>query len=103
LLAANVLVTFGWIVPFLCRCLDQNALAFLGASIARPLLAAVPMALALLLLDRVLPEIGLWRIALSSALAGCVYVVAFAILSLTSQERALILASLRAMLKSEPE
>jgi O-antigen/teichoic acid export membrane protein len=103
LLAANVLVTFGWIVPFLCRYLDQNALTFLGASVARPLLAAVPMALALLLLDRVLPEIGLWRIALSSALAGCVYVVAFAILSLTSQERALILASLRAMLKSEPE
>jgi O-antigen/teichoic acid export membrane protein len=97
LLVANVLVTAAWIVPYLCRLLGQSIVGFLGASLLRPALAAAPMALAIVGLDRALPGDSLWRIALNSGLAGAVYVGAFYAVSLTPQERALVLGSLRRM------
>jgi hypothetical protein len=101
LLAANVLITFVWIVPYVCRLLGQNVAGFLGASLVRPLLAAVPMAFAILWLNDVLIPDTLWRIVLNSGLAGVVYLAAFLFLSLTSQERALFFGSLRGILSKE--
>lgn len=98
LLAANVAVTFGWIVPYVCRSLGLAIGELIGAGLVRPLLAAVPMAAALVWLDGVSPAESLWSIAVNSTLAGIVYVAAFYILSLTSQERGLLSGSVRQML-----
>jgi O-antigen/teichoic acid export membrane protein len=102
LLAANVLLTFAWIVPYVCRLLDQNIATFLWGALVRPLLAAAPMAFAIVWLSNLSAPDTLWRIALNSTLAGAVYVVVFLVLSLTSQERALVFDSLRTILPSRP-
>lgn len=98
LLASNVAITFGWIVPYLCRSLEQSIRGFLGATILRPALAAVPMGLLMLYLDRFHLGESLWRMALGCALAGTVYALAFYVMSLTAQERASLSGMLRAVL-----
>ena len=95
LLAANLLVTFGWIVPVLGRLLGQPVSDFLSQSLLRPLLAAAPMALFILWMERHLPGAALWEIAIKAGLAGGVYLGAFYLVSLTAEERALCSASLR--------
>jgi O-antigen/teichoic acid export membrane protein len=95
LLLANALVTFLWIVPYVSRLLDQNPTDFLGQSLFRPLMAAVPMVAFILWLERHLPGAALWELALKAGLAGGVYLAAFYLVSLTAEERALCSASLR--------
>lgn len=95
LLVANLLVTFLWIVPSVTRLLGQPVADFLFQSLLRPLLAAVPMAGFILWMERHLPGAALWEIALKAGLAGCVYLAAFYLVSLTAEERARCSASLR--------
>ena len=40
---ANILITFLWIVPYVCRLLGQSTADFLTQSLVRPLLATLPM------------------------------------------------------------
>jgi O-antigen/teichoic acid export membrane protein len=95
LLAANLAVTFLWIVPFVSRLLDQSPVEFVFQSLLRPLIAAVPMALFMVWMERQLPGAALWELAVKATLAGCVYLGAFYLVSLTAEERALCAASLR--------
>ena len=95
MLAANLLVTFLWIVPYVSRRLNQSVADFLFQSLVRPLLAAVPMAVFILWMERHLPGAALWELAIKAGLAGSVYLAAFYLLSLTAEERALCSASLR--------
>jgi hypothetical protein len=95
LLAANLLVTFCWIVPYVSRLLDQSASEFVFHSLLRPLVAVAPMVTFILWLEPRLPGSALWELALKAGLAGCVYLVAFCLVSLTAEERALCSASLR--------
>jgi hypothetical protein len=64
----------------------------------RPLLAAVPMAGALVLLRSAFPVESLPGIAANCVAAGMVYLAAFWFLSLTSQERAMAWGTVRAMM-----
>lgn len=95
LLAANLLVTFLWIVPYVSRLLGQPVTDFLFQSLLRPLLAAVPMAGFILGMERHLPGSALWELAVKAALAGGVYLGTFYLVSLTAEERARCSASLR--------
>jgi O-antigen/teichoic acid export membrane protein len=97
LLIANVLITFAWIVPHVCRLLDQSVRGFLATSILRPALAIVPMALLMVALEGVHPAVSLWRMVLNCALSGALYLVSFWVLSLTSAERAAVYASASAV------
>jgi len=94
LLLANVLITFAWIVPYVCRLLGQSVAGLLATSVLRPALAIVPMALLLVFLERAHPAVSLWRMLLNCALSGALYLVSFWVLSLTSAERAALHASL---------
>jgi drug/metabolite transporter (DMT)-like permease len=82
-------------VPYVSRILSQPTSDFLFQSLLRPLLAAVPMTAFILWMERQLPGLALWEIALKAGLAGCVYLAAFYLVSLTAEERALCSASLR--------
>lgn len=102
LLIANVIMTFGWVVPYACRVLDQRMMSFLVQSLARPLLAVVPMALFMLWLDqRVINTSLVWLIT-KAGLAGCVYLLAFYGVSLTSDERIFCYSSVRNVLGRKP-
>jgi O-antigen/teichoic acid export membrane protein len=103
LLFANVVITFFWVVPYVCRLLGQSVGAFLGQSLLRPLLAVVPMAMLILWLDPYLVNDALWRFLIPAGLASSVYVVAFYGLSLTSRERDLCLSSVRGLLARRAE
>ena len=103
LMIANVLVTFGWIVPSVTRLLDQPRTDFLYQSLLRPLLAALPMALFILWMDQHLTGATLPWLVLKSGLAGCVYLAAFYLVSLTADERVLCTGSVRSLLGSKPE
>jgi hypothetical protein len=102
-LFANVVITFFWVVPHVCRLLGQSVGAFLGQSLLRPLLAVVPMAMLILWLDRYLVNDALWRFLIPAGLASCIYVVAFYGLSLTSRERDLCWSSVRGLLARRAE
>jgi O-antigen/teichoic acid export membrane protein len=95
LLAANLLVTFLWIVPAVSRLLEQPVSDFLFQSLLRPLAAAVPMAVFIAWMECRLPGLALWEIASKAGFAGCIYLAAFYLVSLTPEERALCSASLR--------
>jgi hypothetical protein len=103
LMLANVLVTFLWIVPYLGRVLDQSVAEFLSRSLALPLLAALPMALFIAWLDRHAPGATLPWLVLKAGLAGCVYLAAFYVVALSSEERLLCHGSVRSILGSKTE
>lgn len=98
LLLANVVITFLWVIPYVCRLLGQSVVAFLGRSLIRPLLAVLPMGMFILWLDQYLVNDVLWRLVIPAGLASCVYVVAFYVLSLTPSERHLCVASVQRFL-----
>jgi O-antigen/teichoic acid export membrane protein len=102
LMLANILITFLWIVPYVCRLLGQGITAFLAETVIRPLAAAVPMALFLIWLEQQLPGASLWWIGFKLGLGICVYGVTFYSLSLTPEERELCHLSVRNMLRREP-
>lgn len=103
LLLANGLITFAWIVPYVCRLLQQSVTDFLGQSLIRPLVAATPMALYIVWQDQYLPGLSLPWLALKGGLAGCVYLVAFFSLSLNAEERVQYVAGVRSVLRRQPE
>jgi O-antigen/teichoic acid export membrane protein len=102
LLIANILITFLWITPYVCRLLGQSTPDFLAQGLIRPLLAALPMAVFILWVDQYLPSTSLPWLALKGGAAGCVYVLAFYGLSLTPEERALCRGGVRSILRKEP-
>ncbi len=102
LMSANILITFLWIVPYVCRLLSQSVPDFLLQSLLRPLAAAVPMGLVIVWLEQYVLGGSLWLLSLKLALAGSVYLIAFYSLSLTTEERALCQLSVRSMLRREP-
>jgi O-antigen/teichoic acid export membrane protein len=102
LLAANVLVTFAWIVPYTCRLLCQDAAEFLGRALIRPLIAVLPMVASIFWLNAQAPGSSLPWLVLKSGVAGCVYLAAFYALSLTADERRLCHSSVRTILAKEP-
>jgi O-antigen/teichoic acid export membrane protein len=102
LMIANILVTFLWIVPYVCRLLGQSTTEFLTQGLVRPLLAALPMTTFILWLDPHVPGTSLPWLAIKGGAAGCVYLLAFYGLSLTGEERALCRGSVRSMLRKEP-
>ncbi|MGH7497363.1 MAG: lipopolysaccharide biosynthesis protein [Gemmatimonadales bacterium] len=95
LLAANALITFAWIVPYVCRTLGQRAGEFLAQSLVLPLFAVLPMAAFMLWLEGQAPGASLPWLIFKSGLAGCVYLVAFYALSLTPAERRLCEGGIR--------
>ena len=102
LMSANILITFLWIVPYVCRLLSQSVPEFLFQALMRPLAAAVPMGLVIVWLEQYALGASLWLLSLKLALAGSVYLIAFYSLSLTTEERALCQLSVRSMLRREP-
>ena len=102
LMIANILITFLWIVPYVCRLLGQSTAGFLSQGLVRPLLAALPMALFILWLDQHVRGATLTWLAIKAGLAACVYLVAFYLLSLTRDERALCRGSVMSFLGKEP-
>jgi O-antigen/teichoic acid export membrane protein len=88
LLAANVVVTVAWIVPYVCRLLDEGIVRFLRGGLGRPILAAAPMALVLVGLERVLPADTLLGIVLNVGAAGGIYAATFYALARPRPERA---------------
>jgi O-antigen/teichoic acid export membrane protein len=89
LLVSNLLVSFLWIVPATCRALEQGLSGFLTASLLRPALAALPMALAIPFLDAQLPAMSLLWLAAKATIAGMIFLGCFYAISLTSGERLL--------------
>lgn len=98
LLVSNALVSLFWVVPAVCRQLSLPVNRLVGPAVLRPLLAAVPMAGALVLLRSAFPVESLPGIAANCVAAGAVYLAAFWFLSLTSQERAMAWGTVRAMM-----
>ncbi len=102
LMIANILITFLWIAPYVCRLLEQSTADFLAQGLVRPLLAALPMALFILWLDQHITGATLPWLALKGGLAAGVYLIGFYGLSLTRDERALCRVSLMSIVGKEP-
>jgi len=103
LLVANVVITFLWIAPYVARQLEQSLPAFLWTSLARPLLAIAPMALAIVGLDALAPATSILWLVLKSGVAGLVYLAAFWSLSLDGTERSLCIRMVRNFLGPDEE
>ncbi len=98
LLLANFVSTFFWIVPYICRVLGQQMTGFLWQSIFRPLLATLPMVLAVLWMDTIIEGASVPWLAVKAVLAGSIYLVALYTFSLTRQERILWHSTAKQML-----
>ncbi len=95
LLIANVVVTFLWTVPYVCRQLEQSLIVYLWSSLVRPLLAVVPAMAAAVWLDSLLGSETLLALIVKSAAVGAVFLVAFWLVSLSGAERGLVWRSAR--------
>jgi O-antigen/teichoic acid export membrane protein len=102
LMVANIVITFLWIVPYVCHLLSQSISDFLRQALIRPMAAAVPMAVTIVWLEQHLVGASLWWLSLKLAIAGSVYLVSFYTLSLTMEERELCQMSVRSMLRRVP-
>jgi hypothetical protein len=95
LMIANVLISFLWLIPYLCRVLGLSLVGFLSQSLGRPLLAAIPMALFALWLDPQMPATSIWWLAGKAGLAGAVYLALCYAWTLTGEERRLVMRGMR--------
>jgi len=95
LFIANFAMTFLVTVPFVCKQLNQSMVAYVWISLLRPLLAAVPAFVAVLLLDRVLDSVSILALIIKSAVVGLSFLAVFWGVSVSSEERELVLSSAR--------
>jgi O-antigen/teichoic acid export membrane protein len=102
LMLANIVVTFLWIVPYVCRLLSQSIPDFLSQALIRPMTAALPMALIIALLEQSLPSESLWWLSLKMAVASSVYLASLYFLSLTTEEQEICQVGLKSILQREP-
>lgn len=92
LLIANILLAAFWMLPFLCRQLDQSVLSFFGYSIGRPLLALSPALLLMVGVQEAMASDSLLAVLIKGAVVGLVCLVLLWLLALSRAERRQLLA-----------
>jgi O-antigen/teichoic acid export membrane protein len=89
-LVANVIFTFLWTVPYVCKLLEQSYAEYLWSSLLRPLFAVVPALLVAYELEEWFGSTeSLLYLVLKGGVVGLVFLAVFWVVSLRTQERGL--------------